>query len=511
MLKPVALAFCISFFLFTSSSGQDSTTPDLIADWTVRISETPRLPSGQISWSARDLQAEQNWSLTDLVTDERCSPPLRATLFTEIYTRQSAMAKAASMKYLWCRIDAGSEAEAKNQNIDMKAIYDGLPIDASANDAFSRARTWRQTNCEKQDLQTYLTAAASEFAQVVNTPVALRALDVYETCIQSTAKGLHCRAKRYTSDTVGFYISYMPDGTNPDGTIKAPRIVTSAAFNAHQPANPADHSVFKTRRIVPPGGIVATMVQDDPRKEVVFSIELTPGFPSCSEPLVVPAKPAYDVVAHVQAVQGSRTVTEVFYGSAHISHSKCAQSTPIPVPVQVCPGPGYVLDRNVRDWWNAQQNPGNPSGVTKNVCFGAIAGYIQGDGPNGCIDTIVTILECNQGQAPAACAYSWQSGANGGSTALASFPGHKNEVLTTGPFDRVWDDAEGGTQLFLETPGLPSGLTAMPPVWNVSIKNKITQQTILLSQPGKQVDGQFTASYDFEARALRIFLPKTTP
>jgi hypothetical protein len=268
--------------------------------------------------------------------------------------------------------------------------------------------------------------------------------------------------------------------------------------------------VLKPGRVVPPGGLAADVVQDDRSKDVVFDVQLSAGFPSCQpKDLIVKAAPAYVVSAEV-TVDADRTTTAIFQNSRRIVHQNCRRDLHIPVAIQVCPSPGYVLD--VRPGtldWDALQNPGNPPGKTKYWCFGAVNGTI--DSPpdaNGCVNTTVEILECARDEDNPACEASWIDGANFGSTAIARLNGTKIDHLLVGPFDHTWPDAEGGGILTLETPGLPNDASTLVPKWGVNITNSITKQTVVLSQPGKQSDADFNANYDYLNHRLIVYLPK---
>jgi hypothetical protein len=274
--------------------------------------------------------------------------------------------------------------------------------------------------------------------------VALRAFESYDECIQASSLGLHCKAIRYTDRTIGLFINYISDASTPAGVITVPKIVTATVDNAHLSGTTTDHSVLKAGRPVPPGGLSANVVQDDPSKDVVSNVQLSAGFPSCPEPkdLIVRAAAAYVVSAHV-TVEADHATTSVFQNNRKIVHQNCYRDLDIPVAVQVCPSPGYVLD--VRPGaldWDAVQNPGNPAGKTKNICFGAVNGSIDSPAdPNGCVNTTVHILECARDEDNAACEASWKDGGNFGSTAIARLNGTKrlteNELSD---FSRLWHD-----------------------------------------------------------------------
>src|SRR5215469_16524837 len=98
MLKSVIIALFVCSSPFTSAFGQDIAPSDLTANWVIPNDEIHEFAADDIPFTARNFRAEQSWSVADLVADDRCSAPLRATIFTEVYRKQSRIAKAASMK-----------------------------------------------------------------------------------------------------------------------------------------------------------------------------------------------------------------------------------------------------------------------------------------------------------------------------------------------------------------------------------------------------------------------------
>jgi hypothetical protein len=67
---------------------QQEQSPAGTLDW--NLWSTPATRSVRnLSWAERDLRTETKWSISDLIDNQRCSTPLRATLFTEIFQHRS--------------------------------------------------------------------------------------------------------------------------------------------------------------------------------------------------------------------------------------------------------------------------------------------------------------------------------------------------------------------------------------------------------------------------------------
>jgi hypothetical protein len=110
------MGLAIAASLCLPAYAQEGSSPADAMDWNLSGASTDR-SMRKLSWAERDLRTEAKWSVSDLVSTQRCSAPLRATLFTEIFQHQSASAEQNSLKYIWCKTDVGSESEAKTQNI----------------------------------------------------------------------------------------------------------------------------------------------------------------------------------------------------------------------------------------------------------------------------------------------------------------------------------------------------------------------------------------------------------
>jgi hypothetical protein len=190
--------------------------------------------------------------------------------------------------YSFCSAPPRSEAEAREDGLDVGLLYKAAAIPAAGADRFERLKAWAGESCgavaaQRANLPRALAAAAAR--------VDAATARAYQQCVAS--RGLACYAVPAGSNVVGLFLKWSPDDRQP----REPEIVAARASGAalasdlmdparSEGATPNPVSSLAHAR-VPRSGLLKLFLRTGVDADVLFDVETDEG--RCVPDKVAPA------------------------------------------------------------------------------------------------------------------------------------------------------------------------------------------------------------------------------
>ncbi len=448
------------------------------------------------------------FSTTSFSQDLNCGAMIRMSFQEKIFEQNNEDHKFY-LKHDFCIAESEqtfqSESEVQDAGFGMENLYGSIFGSSKSQHNFESLRNWAKKECSKLLTTQALEKREQLLKTTLNVPAIRIAYEKMIECQKLQVKdmfGLHCDAWSDDGKHLTIFARYIPPEIG--GT---PATVISSSTNALSMNNNAPASeVFSSNTKIPPRGIMASFVRENPSDSIKFNI--VSDKQSCSP--TVKGAPKYSLAGRIF---GDAFVTETtaidFNGIGY--HSNC-KNTSFIAPSEGCIDSKFKINSVV-----LSKNTENPHTKTlNNNCFKAFKLEDKSiiDTPTKtCYKANVRIGECKpSGLVIGSCGYA-QKDRTGCSYARCN--GTKFTVTATGTrttkkaleewrFER--ENATGTSTTIRYDLPMESTMSDAKFRFEVIVVNLNTGSIQFLSSSNSEENG-FSATFDTQNKKLTILMP----